>query len=248
MVTRETAIKDGLRAVGVDPVPDAVVGRLDELTGLLLADALPRGFLGPAEADRIVSRHIVESAALLPLLPTGTIADVGSGAGLPGLILACLRSDPVVLVEAEGKRASFLERCVRELDLLNTEVYRGRAEDLARDGPLRDACEGVVARALAAPVVALELCMPLCAPGGSVVLLAGPSVVEERSALAETAAQLAGELGSLQRLEIPGSEAASWAIVVRKIGAGPERFPRRPGVAARKPLVGGRTRRRDVAP
>jgi 16S rRNA (guanine527-N7)-methyltransferase len=149
---------------------DQQVSRLAHLADLLENEAVNLGFLGPNEGPRVVSRHLLESAALLPFLGRkGRVVDVGSGAGLPGLVLAALDRE-VVLVEAQAKRADFLRAVAGELPA-DVEVVQARAEDAAR-GPLRDASPFSVARALAEAPVAMELCLPFVEPGGQFVLMA----------------------------------------------------------------------------
>lgn len=162
----------GLRQIGVR-ASDSDLRRLARLAELLENDAVQLGFLGPNEGRRVVPRHLLESAALGPCLASGgPVVDVGSGAGLPGLVLAALGHD-VVMIEAISKRADFLRYVSAEMNI-DTDVRHARAEDEGR-GPLRDAAGSVVARALAAPDVAMELCLPFARPGGRLLLLTTPA-------------------------------------------------------------------------
>jgi 16S rRNA (guanine527-N7)-methyltransferase len=147
----------------------------------------------------------------------GELVDVGSGGGAPGIPLACALPDrQVVLLEAERRKAEFLERVAPP----NARVVWGRAEEQSTDWA------GVaVAKALAHPPTAAEWCLPLVREGGAVVLWVGPSAEPERVAVA--AAKLAGELVASP----PGF------LVVRKIGPTPAGFPRRVGVAKKRPLA-----------
>ncbi len=133
---------------------------------------MTRGLLGPREADRLWERHLVNSAAAAAALPTagGLLADVGSGAGLPGIPLAILRPDLTVrLVEPLLRRATFLTEVVAALGLANVEVVRARAEDL--HGAWTAAT--VTARAVAPLDRLAGWCLPLVAPGGSLLALKG---------------------------------------------------------------------------
>jgi 16S rRNA (guanine(527)-N(7))-methyltransferase RsmG len=171
MVTRETSLSQGLAAIGIT-ASDLAIRRLALLADLLENDAVDLGFLGPNEGRRVISRHLLESAALLPHIPEGPVIDVGSGAGLPGLVLAAL-GRTVVLIESQLKRVAFLQRASVELGA-DAQVRHGRAEEQGR-GDLRDSADTVVARALAAPAVALELCMPFVRPGGRLLLPTTPA-------------------------------------------------------------------------
>jgi len=147
----------------------------------------------------------------------GDLVDVGSGGGAPGLPLACaLPERQVVLLEAERRKAEFLERFAPP----NVRVVWGRAEEQPTDWA------GVaVAKALARPPTAVEWCLPLVREGGAVVLWVGPSAEAERVAAA--ASMVAGEL----------VESPPGFLVVRKVGPTPPGFPRRPGVAKKRPLA-----------
>ena len=147
----------------------------------------------------------------------GAIVDVGSGAGVPGIPLAVsLPERDVTLLEANGRKCDFL----REWAPPNARVVRGRAEEQETE-----AFGVAVAKALAPPPVAAEWCLPLVRPGGAVVLWVGPSAEPER--VARVAARIAGE----------PAESPDGFLVVRKVGPTPPGFPRRPGVAKKRPLA-----------
>ena len=148
----------------------------------------------------------------------GPIVDVGSGGGTPGIPLAVALPDrEVTLLEAERRKADFLERWTVELP--NLRVIWGRAESQATD------CYKVaVAKALAAPPVAAEWCLPLVEEGGVVILWVGPSA--DSGAVSRVAERIAGKL-------VPSP---TGFLVLRKLGPTPPGFPRRPGVAKKRPL------------
>ncbi len=134
-----------------------------------------RGLIGPLEPARLWSRHILNSAVIAPLF-TGTVGDVGSGAGLPGLVLAIARPDVRwVLIEPMERRVAWLDEQVQELGLDNVEVVRARAEDWRR-GPVLDA---VTARAVSALRTLVPLTAPLVRDGGELILLKGASAGNE---------------------------------------------------------------------
>jgi 16S rRNA (guanine527-N7)-methyltransferase len=149
----------------------------------------------------------------------GPIIDVGSGGGAPGIPLAvALPEREVTLLEANRRKCKFLESWARALP--NTQVVCGRAEEQPVDS------YGVaVAKALAPPPVAAEWCLPLVAPGGAAILYVGPTA--ERTRVAQVAGKLGGEL----------ADAPSGLLVLCKLESTPEGFPRRPGVARKRPLA-----------
>lgn len=136
-----------------------------------------RGLIGPREVPRIWERHILNSAAVVPYLPTsGSVADIGSGAGLPGVVVAVMRPElEVLLVEPMERRTTWLTEVVSELELSNVQVRRGRAEEY--HGAFE--VDAVTARAVAALSKLVRMCMPLVRVGGEMVILKGRSVVEE---------------------------------------------------------------------
>jgi 16S rRNA (guanine527-N7)-methyltransferase len=172
----------------------------------------------PAEARRV---HLDDSLAALETVRgfEGPIVDVGSGGGAPGIPLAAaLPEREVTLLESNRRKCAFLERWTGELT--NLRVVCGRAEEQPVD------TFGVaLAKALAPPPVAAEWCLPLVASGGAVVLFVGPSAEPERVAV--VAEKLAAELV----VSPPG------LLVLRKRAPTPPGFPRRPGIARKRPLA-----------
>ena len=141
------------------------------------------GLIGPLEIERLWSRHVVNCALVAPLLRPGRVGDVGSGAGLPGLVLAIARPDvELVLIEPMERRTDWLTAEADRLGLGNVTVLRGRAEDIRLD-PLLDQ---VTARAVSALSKLVPLCAPLVKPGGELLFMKG-SRVQDEIAAADTA-------------------------------------------------------------
>ena len=137
------------------------------------------GLVGPREIDRLWTRHIVNSALLGPMLTGESLADIGSGAGFPGLVVAIMRPDiHCVLIEPMERRARWLMDEAEALGLTNVEVIRARAEDV----PSRVQCHTVTARAVSALKKLVPLALPLCQPGGELLFLKGHRVDEEIAA------------------------------------------------------------------
>jgi 16S rRNA (guanine527-N7)-methyltransferase len=153
------------------------LGLAERYADLLAGPAVQRGLIGPREAARLWERHIMNCAALAELVPhPSSVIDLGSGAGLPGIVIAILIPDArVVLLEPMARRAAFLEECVADLGLGNATVRRGRAEDLAREL----AADVVVARAVAPMQRLAGLALGLVRPGGLVLALKGAGAEEE---------------------------------------------------------------------
>jgi 16S rRNA (guanine527-N7)-methyltransferase len=149
----------------------------------------------------------------------GSIVDVGSGGGSPGIPLAVAFPDrEVTLLEAQERKVAALERFASTFP--NVRVIRGRAEDQPKDS-----YRVAVARALAEPPVAAEWCLPLVAPGGAAVLFVGPSADPER------VQRVADRVGGGELEQVGG------LFVIPKVAPTPEGFPRRPGIAKKRPLA-----------
>ncbi len=134
------------------------------------------GLVGPREVDRLWTRHIINSALLGPMLSGQSLADIGSGAGFPGLVVAIMRPDVhCVLIEPMERRAKWLTEEAASLGLGNVEVIRSRAEDV----PARVRCHSVTARAVSALKKLVPLALPLCEPGGELLFLKGHRVDDE---------------------------------------------------------------------
>lgn len=188
---------------------------------LLVGVGVERGLIGPGEAGRIWPRHLVNCAVMAELVPTSCrLADLGSGAGLPGVVLAMMRPQAqVILVEPTVRRSTFLLECVRDLGLLNVEVKRGRAEDYA--GQIE--ADVVIARAVAELRRLAVLAIGLARPGGLVLAMkgraAGRELGEARPVLDRLGATEAEvvEIGG----EVAGMEGGAATVVCFRTGKSP---------------------------
>lgn len=192
--------------------------RLEHWLDALLATPGLTSIRDRSEAARV---HVDESLAALEVVRRykGPIVDVGSGGGAPGIPLAAaLPNRQVTLLEANGRKCAFLRETA--LEFPNVTVVQGRAEEQQTDR------FGVaVAKALAPPPVAAEWCLPLVVPGGAAVLYVGPSA--DPGAVSRAAERLGG--GPVEQL--------SGLLVLHKVAPTPPGFPRRPGLAKKRPLV-----------
>ena len=150
---------------------------LEQYAALLSDQGVLRGLIGPREVPRLWSRHLLNCAAVAPLLPVdGTVVDVGSGAGLPGVVLAAMRPDlRMVLIEPMERRTAWLSELVAELQLASIEVVRARAEDVHD----RYVAAAVTARAVAPLRKLVPWTMPFLAPGGVLLAMKGSRAAAE---------------------------------------------------------------------
>lgn len=150
----------------------------------LASGAVVRGLLGPREADRLWDRHILNCAAIAPAMPSGAhVIDIGSGAGLPGLVLAIARPDlHVTLVESLARRTAYLDEIAGSLDLTDrVTVVRARAEDVAGNASMFHVkpADVVTSRAVAPLDRLAGWCLPLARIGGLIVAVKGATASEE---------------------------------------------------------------------
>lgn len=147
-----------------------------EFTASLARHGEELGLIGPLELPRLWTRHILNCGVLSPLIRPGNVADVGSGAGLPGIILAIARPDAhFTLIEPMERRVAWLESQTQSLGLVNVTVMRARAEDL---GAPRSFTQ-VTARAVSALRTLIPITAPLVAPGGELLLMKGAGAERE---------------------------------------------------------------------
>ncbi|QTX06221.1 16S rRNA (guanine(527)-N(7))-methyltransferase RsmG [Agromyces archimandritae] len=176
----------GAGSPALEPEPAAAArlfGERIELARAFAAALASRGeelgLIGPLELPRLWTRHLLNSALVAPLLRPGRVGDIGSGAGLPGLVLAIARPDvDFVLIEPMERRVAWLESQVEELGLRNVTVLRARAED----AKLRGELDQVTARAVSALRTLIPITAPLLKSGGELVLMKGASVENEIAA------------------------------------------------------------------
>jgi 16S rRNA (guanine527-N7)-methyltransferase len=217
------------------------LAQLRSLLGLLLNDPLaPTAIRDPPKA---VDDHLADSLVALEfgaVREAKDAADIGSGAGLPGLALAiALPASSFALVESASRKCEFLERAVSECGLANVEVVHARAEEW-RSGLRRH--DLVTARALAPLDVVAEYAAPLLRVGGALVAWRGRREPEAEAAAARAAQQLG--LGAPEVREVFPYEGARHRnlYLMSKVMDTPARFPRRPGVALKRPLGAGNSR------
>ena len=190
---------------------------LELYTALLAGAGVERGLIGPRETPRLWERHLLNCAGVAELLEPGqVVVDLGSGAGLPGIVLAAMRPDvTLVLVEPLLRRATFLEEVVAELALRTVVVRRARAEELA--GKLQ--VDVVVARAVAPLDRLAGWALPLLGPGGRLLALKGERADGE---LASSGAALKAAFAESAEVVVVGDQAQETAgrVVVVTRGAG----------------------------
>lgn len=192
--------------------------------------------------DGIERRLILESLRLYPrvkeLAPPGArILDLGSGGGIPGIVLAVAMPDRrFSLLDATGKKVAHLRECIDELHLTHAEAIHGRAEELAHQFEWRSAYDVVTARAVTSLAALLELGLPFIRMKGWLVLPKGSDIDDEMRVARKAAGKLGGTITEASFLPQVGSLVDTRLVLVRKDTPTPGSFPRRAGLPARSPL------------
>lgn len=230
---------EGLSELGTSLAP-AQLQQMDEFRRLLLEENR-RQNLTTIESDYdFAVKHVLDS---LSCLATGLfdlprrLADLGTGAGFPGIPLQIARPHlKTCLVDSLHKRTAFLERVVTTLGLSGCEVLSERAENLGRNPPWRESLALVVVRAVASLPVLAEYAIPLLSPGGHFVAMKGPGFAAELEDGNYAAGFLGARLERVVELTLPLSGEPRALVVYRKDRTTPTGYPRRPGLPAKRPL------------
>lgn len=187
-------------------------------------------------------KHFLDSLTVCLAVTEGlasldTVIDVGSGGGFPGLPLKlCLPQIQLALVESVAKKTAFLNHVVSILGLSGVEVYTGRAEELAHRPELREGFDLAVTRGLARLATAAEYLLPFCRVGGRMVAMKHGGIDKELVGAEHALEELGGRLEGIYPVQVTGLTDNRIVVAVEKVQATPARYPRRPGIPAKRPL------------
>lgn len=226
-----------LAALAGRTLTDRQLAQLEQYLDLLLEANRLMNLTRIADPSQAAVGHVADALTLLPMIPqpTASLADVGSGGGVPGLVLAiALPETLVTLVESTRKKAAFLETAAGKLGLANVRVLPQRAEEVAHS-PQRESFDVVTARAVGELVFLVEWCLPLVRKGGVLLAMKGQKVAEELQSAAHAIAMLAGGEPVVHPVQLPGAE-HHVIVQIPKLGVCRPQYPRLPSIAKGKPL------------
>ncbi len=196
------------------------------------------------EYENAQIRHFLDSlTCLLAMemerpLNQKRLIDVGTGAGFPGLALKILRPDiKLTLLEATAKKTRFLHHLVQKLGMQGVTVLHGRAESVGKDPAHRERYDWVVARAVAEMPILAEYLLPLTKIGGQALAQKGEDAPAEVQRAEYAITQLGGRVRKLVPVEMRGLAETRYLVIVDKTAATPEKYPRRPGMPSKRPLL-----------
>ena len=233
----QNRILDSAREMGIALTPEQAEKMVKYHEMLVAANKQMNLTRVPDDPAEAADRNYLDSLNAVKYLDgVQTLIDVGTGAGLPGIpiAIACPHIK-VTLLDALQKRVGFLQNVIDALGL-NAEAVHGRAEDAAKLPELRDAFDVATARAVAEMNVLAEWLLPFVKPEGRMLALKGPSAEEELERARNALAQLNAEKIAVHPAPVPGRDWDHKIIEIKKNAPTPERFPRRAGVAEKKPL------------
>ncbi len=217
--------------------------QLNAYADALLAGNRRSNLTAITDRDEIFVKHFWDTLAIVPHLdtllpPHARVIDVGTGGGIPGLVLAIARPTwRMTLLDATRKKVRFVEATAHALGLSNVQVVWGRAEEVAREQEHREAYDAAVARAVASLRVLAEFCLPFVRVGGWWCAMKGPAVAEEAADAEAAIRLLGGDAPQVVDVAVPGLEARRTLVLVRKGAPTPETYPRRAGVPHKRPLM-----------
>lgn len=196
---------------------------------------------GITEREQVYTKHFYDSVSLAFYVDMGkveSLADIGSGAGFPGIPLKiCFPHLRLTIVDSLNKRITFLKHVAGELGLEQVEMLHGRAEEVARKHPYRDGFDLVTARAVARLAILNEFCLPFVKVGGQFAAMKGSDPSEEIQEAGRSLKELRSVLHKVHSFSLPVEESARHMVVINKTGATPAKYPRKPGTAVRTPLI-----------
>lgn len=191
------------------------------------------------EPREVITKHFLDSLTALNLIPDGaSVADIGCGAGFPGLPLKLARDDiKLTLLDSLAKRINFLNAVVSETALSSVECVHSRAEDAGQNKEYRERFDVAVSRAVANLTTLAEYCLPFVKVGGVFVALKGPLADEELAAAKKAIRLLGGELMPTIDCHVPFTDLNHKIVIIKKVAKCPKGYPRKAGTPAKKPLL-----------
>ena len=229
-------LKKGFKDLSME-VTDEQIAQLVRYGELLVEWNEKMNLTAITDPIEIAEKHFLDSAMCLKCGISGSVIDVGTGAGFPGLVLKILKPDiKLCLLDSLQKRLTFLETVTNELNLSDVTFVHARAEDGGRDKKLREKFDFAVARAVANLSTLSEYCLPFVKQDGCFVAMKGPKAQQEISDAKNALSKLGGKLDTVLEEKIPGTDLEHVIVSVKKVRQTPSQYPRKAGKPSKEPL------------
>ena len=190
------------------------------------------------EPREIILKHFIDSLTINKYIEKNkTIADVGTGAGFPGIPLKIYRPDlKIILVDSLNKRINFLNEVISKLDLKDINTVHSRVEDFGKDKRYREKFDYVTARAVANLSTLSEYLIPISKVNGKCICMKGSEIEEELNNSKTAINVLGGKIGRIDNFELPDSDISRNIIIIDKLKNTPNKYPRKAGLPSKEPL------------
>lgn len=190
------------------------------------------------EEDEFVLKHFIDSLTVKDFITDGSsVIDVGTGAGFPGIPLKIYNNSlKITLLDSLNKRVKFLDEVIKYLDLKDIKAVHGRAEDISRMKEHREKYDVSISRAVAQLNVLVEYLLPFVKVGGKCICMKGPNAEEEVKNAKNAIKILGGEVESVNKFVLPGTDMERNIIVIKKIKNTNNKYPRKAGTPTKEPL------------
>lgn len=230
-------LTEKLRKIQID-ISDIQIKQFYDYMNLLIEWNKKINLTAIIEPDEIILKHFIDSLTINnEIKKEDKIADIGTGAGFPGIPIKILNPEnEVVLIDSLNKRLIFLDEVINKLGLQNISTVHARAEEIGHNKMYREQFDIVTSRAVAKLNVLLEYMKPLTKIGGKCICLKGPNIEQEISEAKNALEILGGEITKISEITLPGSDNKRTIINVLSVKHLPNRYPRKPGAPTDSPL------------
>ena len=191
------------------------------------------------EPKEIILKHFIDSLTIEKNIEENKkVIDIGTGAGFPGIPVKIYRKDmDLVLLDSLNKRINFLNQVIKDINLDSIVAVHSRVEDFSKDLNNRESFDVVTSRAVASLNILLEYMLPLVKVGGKCICMKGSNIEEELKESKKALEILGGEIEKIDKTELPYSDITRNIIIIKKVKHTPNKFPRNPGMATKKPII-----------